>query len=48
MSVWECIYVNKLAPIHLEAIFAAVKKAIMKMDTVVKVCYSIISDLWFE
>lgn len=49
MSVlWECICVSKLVPTHLEATFAAVKKATMKMDAVVQVCYSITGDLWFE
>lgn len=39
MSVlWECICVNKLAPTHLAAMFAAVKKATMKMDSNVQVC----------
>lgn len=49
MSVlWEIICANKLAPIHLEATFAAVTKATMKMETVVEVCCSITSDFWFE
>ena len=49
MSVlWECICVNKFAPTHLEATFAAVKKATMKMETIVQVCYSITGALYFE